>query len=81
MPYVQSETLSRDGLTALACDVSPFGDLICPHCRCQVITPAYAQVIPGWGRSPRCHRRFSVDEHQALVANQRAAALSAGKAG
>ena len=79
MPYLQSNALPRDRVKALGCAVSDFGDLVCPHCTCQIITPPYAMVKPGWGRCPWCHGRFSVDERQAKCANLRAAALMAGK--
>ena len=81
MPYLQSSTLPRDAVKALAANVSEFGDLICPHCRCRIITPPYAMVKPGWGRCPRCHGRFALDEHQAHRANVRAASIMAGKVG
>ena len=55
MPYLQSNALPRDRVAALGCAVSDFGDLVCPHCTCHIITPPYALVKPGWGRCPCCH--------------------------
>jgi hypothetical protein len=65
----------------LTCAVSCFGDLVCPHCHCHIITPPYMLVVAGWGRCPRCHDRFAVGPEQAKEANVRNAALSAGRTG
>jgi hypothetical protein len=81
MSYLRRNELSRDAVKALAAGVSEFGDLVCPHCRAQIITPAYAMVEPGWGRCPRCRGAFSVDEYSAKCANLRAARVSAGVGG
>lgn len=79
MPYAPTETVSDESLRILTCGVAAFGDLVCPHCRCHIITPAYMLVVAGWGRCPRCHERFRVGPEQAAEANRRAAALSAGR--
>jgi len=79
MPYTPTEAVPPDVVRMLRCAVSPFGDLVCPHCHCHMITPPYMLVVPGWGRCPRCHERFAVGPEQAQEANLRNAALSAGR--
>lgn len=54
------------------------GDLVCPHCHTNHITPMYALVQRGWGRCSRCTRRFRVSGGAAKAANERAAMLMAG---
>ncbi len=79
MPYAPTEAVSPDTVRMLTCVVSAFGDLVCPHCRCHIITPPYMLVVPGWGRCPLCAGRFAVGDEQAREANLRCAALSAGR--
>jgi len=76
MPYASTETVPGDAVRMLTCWVSGFGDLVCPHCRCHIITPPYMVVVPGWGRCPRCHDRFAVAPEKAADANERNAAMA-----
>ena len=59
------------------CSLGLFGDLVCPACGCQIVTPPTCSVVPGWGRCPRCHQRFRVLAATAKAANRRAAAVEA----
>ncbi len=51
------------------CGVNRFGDLVCPTCGAQIITPLGCAVKAGWGRCPRCRHRFRVSSGAADVAN------------
>ena len=56
--------------------VNDFGDLVCPACRLNVMTPAGAIVQAGLGRCPRCAEPFVVTRAIAQLANDRAGSFS-----
>ncbi|MBM4025634.1 MAG: hypothetical protein FJ280_09535 [Planctomycetes bacterium] len=56
-----------------AAGVNRFGDLVCPACRVQHITPAGMLVVPGTGCCALCRAAFRVPPRVARVANRRQA--------
>jgi hypothetical protein len=52
--------------------VNRFGDLVCPHCGVNSVTPLEAIVITGVTRCPACRRRLGVPTRVARLANRRA---------
>lgn len=50
--------------------VNVYGDLICPKCKINIITPAGATVMAGIGHCPMCHIAFEVSEKQTKLANE-----------
>ncbi|MHC4389218.1 MAG: hypothetical protein ACYS8I_07170 [Planctomycetota bacterium] len=50
--------------------VNRWGDIICPNCSCNIITPAGCQVVPGVGRCPLCRHKFTLDALLARRANR-----------
>jgi len=51
--------------------VNEFGDLTCPSCQANIITPLSMTVLPGVGSCPLCREEFSVTEDVANKANGR----------
>jgi len=54
-----------------AAGVNRFGDLVCPACRVQHITPAGMLVVPGTGCCALCRAAFRVPPRVARLANRR----------
>ncbi len=52
-----------------------FGDLVCPECGTQIVTPPGFAILPGWGRCPRCTKPFRVTGSVARYCNQRSQGL------
>lgn len=48
-----------------------WGDLVCPHCKSNLITPKGYRVQEGRDRCSRCQKRFDVSEDVAKDANLR----------
>ena len=48
-----------------------FGDIVCPTCKCTIVTPDCYQLLPGTGRCPRCHTTFRVTRLSAEAARKR----------
>ena len=60
-------------LELAAATLNEFGDLVCPHCRVNIITPAGYRVVCGVAACLRCRRSFEVTEgiaHQAEIIYQ-----------
>ena len=38
------------------------GDVVCPHCTVQIITPEGMQLVSGVSACPRCRKSFGVTE-------------------
>ena len=51
--------------------VNEYGDLVCPNCRANIITPYGYDVVPGIGRCSFCEREFTVTQEVADRANGR----------
>jgi len=56
--------------------VNDFGDLICPHCRANVVTPisesgGLMEVVAGVSQCPLCHKEFKVTGRNASLSNHR----------
>ncbi len=67
--------VGADGrVDALDCLLNAYGDLVCPHCRWQWVTPPWLYVKAGYGRCSGCHGVFRVTAATAAEANRRAAA-------
>jgi hypothetical protein len=49
-----------------------FGDPICPHCGCNIITPPAFGLVPGIGSCPACRKAFSIDRVTCERANRTA---------
>ena len=49
--------------------VNRLGDLVCPRCKTNIITPSCMDVIPGTGTCPVCKVEFLVLDTQADEAN------------
>jgi hypothetical protein len=58
---------------ARRCGVNPFGDLVCPSCGLNIITPWYFDVVPGVGKCVLCATALRVTRRIAKKANHRAA--------
>ncbi len=71
MPFLQRREISCDPATRACALPNLWGDLVCPGCGCQIITPPGFDVSPGWGRCPRCHTPFRVGAATAAVCNAR----------
>jgi hypothetical protein len=75
MPY-----LTKTG--GAACKAPPaargnlFGDIVCPECGTQIITPPQCQVRPGWGRCPTCKKPFKVTRLVACYCNEKQKAVN-----
>lgn len=53
--------------------INQFGDLVCPVCKANIITPAGCEVQAGEGQCVRCSSLFTVTEDTAKAANANAA--------
>lgn len=62
--------MPKDEIIKIA-DVNQYGDLVCPHCKTNIMTPALFEVIPGIGKCEICGRDFEVTDDVALEANSR----------
>lgn len=51
------------------CRVNRFGDLVCPNCRANFITPWHCDVLAGQSRCPLCKAPFRVTTQAARRAN------------
>jgi hypothetical protein len=56
-----------------------FGDIVCPHCGLNMVTPAGMVVTSGCAPCLRCGRLFTVSASLAAAANARAAAQFLGR--
>ena len=65
---------AEERVDALDCLLNAYGDLVCPHCRVQWVTPPWLYVKPGYGRCSGCHAVFRVTAATAAEANRRAEA-------
>ena len=54
-------------------DINKFGDIICPHCQLQMITPAGMYIKQGQGKCISCGKNFTVSEEKAKLAQERSA--------
>ncbi len=59
--------------SVLEATVSSSGDLVCPYCATNTITPPGYLIQPGKGKCDLCNEEFSVTAGAAELANQRAA--------
>lgn len=50
--------------------VNRLGDLVCPACGTNIMTPIGATVIPGFGQCPVCRTKFNVTKEVAMIANE-----------
>jgi hypothetical protein len=50
--------------------VSPWGDLVCPACGTNIMTPDGMELVAGPGTCPRCRQPFAVSEKVAAKANE-----------
>jgi len=71
MPYLQKKEIPPDKLEVLNAYNANYGDLVCPSCRCTIVTPDYTYIIQGTGRCPFCRRTFRVTKEVALESNIR----------
>jgi hypothetical protein len=73
MPYLARRADPGPPRPSLTAYVNRFGDLVCPYCETNIITPAFCRVVAGRGRCPRCHQVFRVTADAAEYANELAA--------
>lgn len=73
-PTPQASREAGERIDALDCLLNAYGDLVCPHCRVQWVTPPWLYVRPGYGRCSGCHGIFRVTSATAAEANRRAEA-------
>ncbi len=76
MSDLQQPIVSRDRRARRA-RLNAFGDVICPSCGAQLITPPGHYVRSGPARCPICSAGFRVATGTARAANRRAKALGA----
>jgi uncharacterized Zn-finger protein len=50
-------------------EVTPYGDLICSYCSCQILTPRMYMLKEGKANCPLCSRSFILSGQLADVAN------------
>jgi len=51
--------------------INGFGDIICPHCRVNIITKMSYMLVPGIGLCPKCKGFFRLNSAEALDANEK----------
>ena len=73
-PTPEAAREAGERVDALDCLLNSYGDLVCPHCRVQWVTPPWLYVKPGYGRCSGCHGIFRVTAATAAEANRRAEA-------
>ncbi len=54
--------------------LSPWGDLICPHCATHILTPDGMELQPGEGTCLVCRMPFALTPEMAAKANELARA-------
>ena len=69
MPYLAKRADPNCPPAAFFAWATTYGDLQCPHCATIIVTPAYCDVKPDWGRCPCCPKPFKVGGFQAGRAN------------
>ena len=69
MSYLQKKEIQGDKLEVLNAANANYGDLVCPNCKCTIVTPDYTYVLEGTGRCPFCKRSFRVTKIVALQSN------------
>jgi len=67
----QGESANRVSPEPTAAVANRFGDVVCPHCRLNIITPAGMVVRAGATRCIRCRGPFRVSDAVATEANAR----------
>lgn len=57
-------------LTTKSAEVGEYGDLRCPNCRANILTPPGMQTKPGIGKCSNCKNEFHVTRKIADLANK-----------
>jgi hypothetical protein len=52
-------------------EVTPYGDLVCPSCSCQIVTPERFVLKEGRGWCPLCKKEFLLGKETAELANSK----------
>jgi len=50
---------------------NPWGDLVCPHCKVNIVAPKRYKVVEGTARCCWCHKKFTVPQSVAKESNLR----------
>jgi hypothetical protein len=51
--------------------INEWGDVECPTCGCEILTPPGYDLVPGVGQCPFCQNEFRITELESFLANVR----------